>query len=181
MMDHCDGHDHVAKDAKRRNPREQSEGKTQSAEEFRGNGQKCEYGRNVQDSRKEAHRAGKAVSTEPAKHLLCAVGEENHSQGQSENSYCRIVVGSSQFTNHEHSIHSNFAAPVGQTEIRCLSLYEDSFYRDTFWGHTEPNDLQAVHGGESPEGDKNVRKFSPSVQVEQLGFRPYRDVEGLLS
>src|ERR1700704_2654507 len=78
-MNHCDGHDHVAKDSKGRNASEQSQDKTQSAEEFRGDGQKCEYRRNVQDSREEAHRSGEAVATEPPEHLLGAVGEEDHS------------------------------------------------------------------------------------------------------
>src|SRR5437868_5837428 len=78
MMDHCDSHDHVAKDPKGRNASEQSEDKTQSAEEFRGNGQKCECSRNMQDSREEPHRASKAVPTEPPEHLLGAMGEENY-------------------------------------------------------------------------------------------------------
>ena len=85
-MNHRDGHDHVAKDCKGRNASEQSEDETQSAEEFRGDGQKREYGRNVQDSREEAHRAGEAVATEPPQHLLGAVGEEDHSEHQSKNS-----------------------------------------------------------------------------------------------
>src|SRR5258708_25982777 len=50
MMDHCNRHNHVARDSKGCNPSEQAEDKTQSAEEFRGNGQKCEYSRNVPDS-----------------------------------------------------------------------------------------------------------------------------------
>lgn len=79
MMNHRNGHEHVAENSKGRNPCEQPEDKTQSAEDFRGNSQKCEYGRNVQDSREEAHRAGEAISTEPSEHFLRAVGEEDHS------------------------------------------------------------------------------------------------------
>src|SRR6267378_3514806 len=45
-MNHRDGHDHVAKDSQGSNASEQSENKTQSAEKFRGNGQKCENSRN---------------------------------------------------------------------------------------------------------------------------------------
>jgi hypothetical protein len=83
-MNHRDGHDHIAKNSERCNARKQSEDKPQSAEEFCGNGQNCECGRNVQDSHKEAHRAGEAVSTEPPQRLLGAVGEEDHSKRQCE-------------------------------------------------------------------------------------------------
>src|SRR6266536_955390 len=76
MMDHCNRHNHVARDAKGCNPSEQAEDKTQSPDEFRGNGQKCEYGRDVQDSREEAHRAGETISTEPPEQLLGAVREK---------------------------------------------------------------------------------------------------------
>src|SRR6266849_3108887 len=106
-----DGHYHVAKDSKGCNAREQSKDKTQSTEEFRGNGQKCEYGRDVQHSREETHRAGEAISTEPPEHLLSAVGEEDHSEHQSKNSRCGVVIGGNQFTKHRNSLRGMFAAP----------------------------------------------------------------------
>src|SRR5258708_5227007 len=56
-MNHSNGHDHVAKDSKRRNSGEHSKDQTQSAEELRSDGQKCEYSRDVQHSREEIGRA----------------------------------------------------------------------------------------------------------------------------
>src|SRR5437016_4393117 len=124
-MNHRNGHDHVAKDSKGRNAGEQSKDKTQSAKEFRGDGQKCEYGRNVQHSREESHRAGEAISTEPSEHLLSAVGEEDHSEHQAKNSRCGIVIGGNQFTKHRNSLRGN--PESGQQEIGLVSLYKDSF------------------------------------------------------
>src|SRR5882762_956269 len=121
-MNQRDGHHHVAKDSKGRNTSEQSEDKTQSAEEFRSNGQKCEYGRNVQDSREEAHCAVEAVSAEPPKHLLSAVGEEDHSEHQSKNRRCSVVVGGNQFTNHGISLHRKLRCPCGQTTDKMIIL-----------------------------------------------------------
>src|SRR5258708_28669368 len=121
-MNQRDGHDYVAKDSKGRNASEQSEDKTQSAEEFRGNGQKCEYGRNVHDSSEEAHRAGEAVSTEPPEHLLGAVGEEDHSKHQAKNSRCNVVVGGNQFTKHRESLPRKLAAPSGHPADKMIIL-----------------------------------------------------------
>jgi hypothetical protein len=100
-MYHGDGHDHVAKDSKGRHAGEQPEDKTQSAEEFRGNGQKCECGRDVQDAREEAHRAGESVPTKPSEHLLGAMGEEDYPEHQAENSYGNVVARDHQFANHK--------------------------------------------------------------------------------
>src|SRR4029077_752598 len=83
MMDHYDGYEHVAKDSKGGDAGEQTEDEAQSPKEFRGNGQKCEYRRDVQHSGEEAHRAGESVSTEPSEHLLGAVGEKYDSRHQS--------------------------------------------------------------------------------------------------
>src|ERR1700730_9872658 len=124
-VNQCDGHDHVAKDSKGRNAREQSQDKTQSAEEFRGDGQKSEYSRNVHNSREEAHGTDEAVSTEPSEHLLGAVGEEDHPEHQSKNSRCKVVVGGNQFTNHRNSLRRKFAAlgkQYGQTVYGMIIL-----------------------------------------------------------
>src|ERR1700674_3753136 len=102
-MNHRDGHDHVGKDSKGCNASEQSEDKTKSAEEFRRNCQKREWGRNVHDAGEEAHGAGEAVSAEPPEHLLGAVREKDDSQHQSKNGGCGVVVGGYQFTNHRNS------------------------------------------------------------------------------
>jgi len=118
-MNQRDRHDHVAKDSKGCESSKQSEDKTQSAEEFRGNGQKCEYGRNMQDSGEEAHGGGEAVSTKPPERLLGAVDEEDHSERQSKNSRCNVVVGGYQFTNHRNSLQRKLAAPKwGKQNIR---------------------------------------------------------------
>src|ERR1700692_3625791 len=110
-MKHGDGHDHVGKDSKGCDASEQSEDKTQSAEEFRRNGQKCKWRRNVHDAGEEAHGAGEAVSAEPPKHLLGAVREEDDSYHQSKNGCCSVVVGGNQFTNHKNSLRRKLAAP----------------------------------------------------------------------
>src|ERR1700733_6796205 len=114
MMDHCNRDNHVARDPKGCNPGQEAEDKTQSAEEFRGNGQKCEYSRNVHDSGEEAHRASEAISAEPSQHLLRTVGEEDHPEHQSKNGYCTVIVGSNYFS-HRNSLHPNLAARMGQT------------------------------------------------------------------
>src|SRR2546430_357201 len=147
MMNHGDGHDHVAKRSKGCNASEQSEDQTKSAEEFRGDGQKCEYGRNVQHSREESHRAGEAISTEPSEHLLSAVGEEDHSEHQSKNSRCDVVIGGNQFTKHRNSLRGN--PEPGQQEIGLVSLYKDSFYRGTFCPSCTVVAKGAVCGSES--------------------------------
>jgi hypothetical protein len=77
VMDHRDRYEHVAKDSKRGNAGEQAEDETQSPEEFRGNSQKCEWGRNVHHAGEEAHCAGESVSTEPSEHLLGAPWAKN--------------------------------------------------------------------------------------------------------
>src|SRR4029077_20412276 len=105
------------------NASEQSEDETQSAEEFRGDGQKREYGRNVQDSREEAHRAGEAVATEPPQHFLGAVGEEDHSEHQSKNSRSNVVVGGNQFTKHKNSLRDKFRFPEWRRQhMRFITL-----------------------------------------------------------
>ena len=100
-MNHGDGHDHVAKDSKGCNARNQPDNEPQPAKELGGSGQKCEYGRDVQHSREESHRAGEAISTEPPEHFLSTVGEEDHSQHQSKNSRGGIVIGDKQLRNIE--------------------------------------------------------------------------------
>src|SRR6266849_3362463 len=120
-MNHGDGHDHVAKHSKGRDAGEQSKDKTQSAEEFRGDGQKCKYGRDVQHSREETHRAGEAISTEPSEHFLGTVGEEDHSKHQSKNSRCNVVVSGNQFTKHRNSLRRSLSR-VDQTSNRMIVL-----------------------------------------------------------
>src|SRR5258707_7429325 len=61
----------------------------------------CEDARNVHHSGEEAHRAGKAVSTEPSEHLLGAVGKKYHSQCQSKNGYGSVVIRRYEFSNHK--------------------------------------------------------------------------------
>src|SRR5712692_6333810 len=112
-MNHGDRHEHVAKHSKGGNPSEQSDDKTQSTQEFRGDGQKREYRRNVEDSREKAHRAGEAISTEPSEHFLGTVGEEDHSKHQPKNSRCNVVVSGNQFTKHGNLLRSRFAVPSG--------------------------------------------------------------------
>src|ERR1700756_1261079 len=128
MMDHCNRHNHVARDSKGGNPCEQAEDKTQSPEEFCGNSQKCEYGRDVHHSGEEAHRAGESVSTEPSQHLLGAVGEKHHSQHQSKNSYGSVVVRRCEFANHKVLLQADCRS---RANTRCdeVSLYKDSFWR----------------------------------------------------
>src|SRR6266436_1094078 len=158
-MNHRDGHDHVAKNSKGRKASEQSEDETQSAEEFCGDGQKCEYGRNVQDSREEAHRAGEAITTEPSEHLLGAVGEEDHSEHQSKNSRSTVVVGGDQFTKHKNSLRRKFRCPAwGKQHMRLLSLYKDSFHRGT----SESTDAGQERGA--------LRRNSSSVLPRSLVF-----------
>src|SRR5260370_35284074 len=112
MVNHGDGHEHVEKVSKGRTPSEQPEDEAQTTEEFRSNGQNCECSRNVQNSGEEAHRAGKAVSTDPPQRLLGAVGEKDHSQRQSKNSRCNVIVGRNQFTKHRNSLRPKLPAPT---------------------------------------------------------------------
>src|SRR5579872_3259991 len=100
VMDHCDRYEHVAKDSKRGNAGKQAEDETQSPEKFRGNGQKCERGRDVHHAGEEAHCAGESVSTEPSEHLLGAVSEEDNPQHQSKNRCGSVVVRRYEFTSH---------------------------------------------------------------------------------
>src|SRR5712692_639779 len=118
-MNHGDRHEHVAKHSKGGNPSEQSDDKTQSTQEFRGDGQKREYRRNVEDSREKAHRAGEAISTEPSEHFLGTVGEENHSKHQSKNSRCNVVVSGNQFSKHRNSLRRSLSR-VDQTPNRMI-------------------------------------------------------------
>jgi hypothetical protein len=41
------------------------------------------------------------------------VGEGDHSERQSKDSRCSVVVGGNQFTNHRNSFRRKLAAPVG--------------------------------------------------------------------
>src|SRR2546430_12674891 len=118
-MNHGDSHDHVAKHSNGRDAGEQSKDKTHSPEEFRGDGQKCKYGRDVQYSREETHRAGEAISTEPSEHFLGTVGEKNHSKHQSKNSRCNVVVSGSQFSKHRNSLRRSLSR-VDQTPNRMI-------------------------------------------------------------
>src|SRR5712692_8733532 len=120
-MNQRDGYYHVAKDPKGCNAGEQSEEKTQTAKEFRGNGQKCECGRDVQHSREETHRAGEAISTKPSQHLLGTVGEEDHSKHQSKNSRCNVVVSGNQLSKHRNSLRRSLSR-VDQTPNKMITL-----------------------------------------------------------
>jgi hypothetical protein len=86
MMHHCDRYEHVAKDSKGRKTGEQAEDETQSLEEFRGNGQKCNLA-GVCNMQVKRPRAAEPVSTELSEHLLGAVGEKYNPHRQSKSSY----------------------------------------------------------------------------------------------
>src|SRR5438105_906525 len=109
-MNHGNGHGHVGKDS--------SEDEPQSAEEFRRNGQKRDWGGNVHNAGEEAHGAGEAVSAEPPKHLLGAVREEDDSDHQSKNGCSSVVVGGNQSTNHTNSLRRKLTVPKQGTDTR---------------------------------------------------------------
>src|SRR5579871_2632112 len=76
--------DHIAENTEGRHSTQQSNDQSQSAEEFRHDGEEGEYRRNSAVLEK-AHGGGETVSAPPSKDLLSTVGEEHDSQNQTQN------------------------------------------------------------------------------------------------
>ena len=83
--DHPIGRDrnqHVHDDSERRNAAQQTDNKSDTAEELGANREKRQRRGNTHLLGEEAHRALESVAAKPAQHLLRSVHEEGHTENQ---------------------------------------------------------------------------------------------------
>src|ERR1700688_4378268 len=93
MMNHGDGHHHIAEDTQCCNSGQESKNEAEAAKELRSNREKRERRRNVQDTGEKAHSPCEAVSAKPTQHLLGAMCKENQSEHEAKNSCRTVIVG----------------------------------------------------------------------------------------
>jgi hypothetical protein len=99
-MHHGDGHEHVADNSEGGDAAQESDDQAESAEELRADGEKGEGRWDSHLVSEEAHGAGKAVSAEPAQHLLCAVREKYAPHRQTNDSQGKVVARVYYFFEH---------------------------------------------------------------------------------